>query len=375
MQENILIRGNHVLVLLDDENQNDQIEYLKTNFWGDVRNDNLSSYKYIYLAGDVSKYNKNDTDATVFVILELSNNYTDTPFTVVTLGEVPLNMHGIGVYFRKFFCIDSIFNQVKQSHTFQNLTESNKTGNALRKGIYLTEVTPDHQFHLLRCSTNLTGPTENFRPVDTLIVDKVNSIVDMFFESQVTLNHVLAQIYENGPVKKAAIKSHSDKTKDMPRNGIMAFCTFYDGVGKGISDGFDLSYKGTSVLTRLHWKNKTTGETFDVPLYPNSLYMVPLSTNRLWIHEIRASILPPEYLPTRLGYVIRCSNTKAVWRDGQTFIGQTNEIPSVPLVPMTEEIIQQVRNLYYLENTTTDIITYPFINSSMNSGDYKCPIV
>jgi len=80
------------------------------------------------------------------------------------------------------------------------------------------------------------------------------------------LNHVLAQVYHNtaastgaggveGHVstkeKKARIKSHSDKTKDMPVNGVMAVCTFYsDDIAqkaKVTPDG-DYVYKNGSVF-------------------------------------------------------------------------------------------------------------------------------
>ena len=66
-----------------------------------------------------------------------------------------------------------------------------------------------------------------------------------FFESVVKFNHVLAQIYENKIIekdnkkleRKAKIKEHSDKTKDMHRNALIAFCTFY----KDCSNNYDES--------------------------------------------------------------------------------------------------------------------------------------
>lgn len=86
----------------------------------------------------------------------------------------------------------------------------------------------------MRCSTNLDGPTENFRQTDIEIVNAVNGVRAKFFEDSASLNHVLAQTYHNvkndeGKSKKAKISRHSDKTKDMPDNGLLAFCTFYQG--------------------------------------------------------------------------------------------------------------------------------------------------
>jgi hypothetical protein len=66
-----------------------------------------------------------------------------------------------------------------------------------------------------------------------------------------------------------------------------------------------------------------------VTLYPESAFFMPLSTNRLYTHEIRPSGLDASLLPTRLGYVVRCSSTEAVHKHGQTFIKtQGNELVS-----------------------------------------------
>ena len=71
-------------------------------------------------------------------------------------------------------------------------------------------------------------------------------------EYPASLNHVLAQIYYNKSATedqkqtKAKIKAHSDKTKDMPTNGLMAFCTFYDNlnkINKLDTDPFDYGFK------------------------------------------------------------------------------------------------------------------------------------
>jgi hypothetical protein len=311
-----------------------------------------------------------------------------------TLGRVPILVHGVGVYYRRFFDLDlDLFNRIATEHTFQTLTESNKPGKAHRTGIYLTPVTQDGEelhFHLLRCSTNLSGPTENFRATDRYIVDALNQAAAAIFEHQAPLNHVLAQVYHNTPAaatqkqSKAKISAHADKTKDMPVNGIMAFCTCYDRLDKLQpldKDAFDYGYKGTSGLTKLHFRLKdavserpecTLPRQFTVTLYPNSVFFMPLSTNRLYTHEIRSSMLDAELLPTRLGYVVRCSSTEAVHKHGDTFLKRDGRL--VPLEPPTIAGIDELRKLYTEENNTPDFIDYGdrFL-FSMNAGDYLAP--
>ena len=92
-------------------------------------------------------------------------------------------------------------------------------------------------------------------------------------------------------------------------------------------DRFDLCYKQkTSILTRLQFKLKYPEKyphhtpSFDVTLYPNSLFIISLETNRLYTHEIKPSCLPIEQIPTRIGYVMRCSKTLALHKDDQTYI-------------------------------------------------------
>jgi len=101
---------------------------------------------------------------------------------------------------------------------------------------------------LLRCSTNLSGPTDNFRATDRHIVDALNQEAALVFSEVAPLNHVLAQIYQNTLADaekkqaKARISSHADKTKDMPGDGAMVFCTFYehiDRLGPVAGDPFD----------------------------------------------------------------------------------------------------------------------------------------
>ncbi len=356
--------------------------------------------KTVYLCGDLEVARAFDLRAAsrVFVIRELARGgdawvgREDVSF--IELGRVPISVHGVGVLYRRFFdpALDH-FQQICREHAFQSLTESTKPAKALRTGIYLTPVEPVGaalRFRLLRCSTNLSGPTDNFRAHDTYLVDALNQEAAFIFERQAPLNHVLAQVYNNTPAterrkqKKAKISQHADKTKDMPINGIMAFCTFYDGLDAlrpSAKDPFDLVYKGSSGLTRLQFRLKDRGATragrplpasFSVTLYPNSVFYMPLSTNRLYTHEIRPGAVDADKLPTRLGYVVRCSGTEAIHRDGATYI----EVGGSPreLEPPTPEGMGELRRMYAEENRSAAFIDYgdKFL-FSMNKGDYTAP--
>ncbi|MCX2179243.1 hypothetical protein KV205_01680 [Streptomyces sp. SKN60] len=338
--------------------------------------------KTVYLWGDISGISDRQLQAAARVVV------------VEDLGRVPLRVHGVGVYYRRFFGLgDDHFGRIRAEHAFQSLTESTKPGTAHRSGIYLTPVTRDGDelhFRLLRCSTNLSGPTEGFRPTDTSIVDALNREAAAVFRGQAPLNHVLAQIYHNTRAtaerkqSKAKISAHADKTKDMPVNGIMAFCTFYDGLDRLqplAEDGFDYGVKGVSGLTRLQFRLKEPAQErdaavfppqFTVTLHPGSVFFMPLSTNRLYTHEIRPSALDAELLPTRLGYVVRCSSAEAVHRDGQTFLKAAEEL--VRLEPPTEAGMDELRRLYAEENRSSSFIDYgdEFL-FSMNAGDYRAP--
>ncbi|MFJ5711632.1 hypothetical protein [Streptomyces sp. NPDC093105] len=357
--------------------------------------------KTVYVCGDVAAIGDGPlrTAARVFVVRELSHGHREDgagPWPVVDLGRVPVRVHGVGVYYRSFFERGADhFRRISAEHTFQSLTESTKPGAARRSGIYLTPVEEDGgelHFRLLRCSTNLSGPTEGFGPTDTRIVEDLNREAAAVFRDQAPLNHVLAQIYHNTLAtperkqSKARISAHADKTKDMPANGIMAFCTFYDGLEKLrplAEDPFDHGLKGVSGLTRLHFRRKDRTEALDgvalpeqftVTLYPGSVFFMPLSTNRLYTHEIRPSALDAESIPTRLGYVVRCSSTEAVHKNGHTFLKVAGDL--VKLEPPTPAGMDELRRLYAEENRTSSFIDYgaDFL-FSMNTGDYRAPRV
>ncbi|MFF3019316.1 hypothetical protein [Streptomyces sp. NPDC057939] len=355
----------------------------------------------VYLCGDAAELDAHQLRSAerVFLIRELSHGYRedlDEPWTPVELGRVPLRVHGVGVYYPRFFALDADhFGRIRAEHAFQSLTESTKPGTAHRRGIYLTPVTRNDdelRFRLLRCSTNFSGPTENFRPTDTHIVEELNREAAAVFRDQAPLNHVLAQIYHNTAAtaerkqSKARISAHADKTKDMPVNGIMAFCTFYDGIGTDAprppaEDPFGQDAKGDGGLTRLRFRLKEPVEEHDgvalpkqftLTLHPGSVLLMPLSTNRLYTHEIRPSTWDAALLPTRLGYVVRCSNAEAVHKGGRTFLEVGGE--PVELGPPTPDGMDELRRLYAEENRTSSFIDYgDGLLFSMNAGDYVAP--
>ena len=392
-------------ILLDLSSQQDKsnaLQYLIENFCGIVIKDlsevqDSLNQQRVYACGDLSKL-KSDA-IKLFIIKEFSHNYDNLNhqnIQFVALGQVPILVHSAGVYFRNLFGEKGYFDKIKSEHVFQELTESTKPSNALRKGIYLSEIWKEEtkdkseklHFHLLRCSSNLNGPTDNFRDTDHHIINTLNDAIKYTFEQETKLNHVLAQIYENKKKPndkevKAKIKAHSDKTKDMPKDGLIAFCTFYnqsefEHLSPSETDQYDWCYKNKTGLTRLHFKlkksvnNDSLAKEFSVTLYPNSAFLIPLSTNRLYTHEIKPSILNIDKIPVRLGYVARCSNLEAVYMNDQTYIKENGEL--IKLEQMTPETLKDLRNTYYEENKSEKMVNYGKVHFSMNTGDYEKPI-
>jgi len=438
-KENTLLTARHMLLhdgcpLDPASSYQGEVDYIKKNFCGNVFSgaegfNSFNAFEHSqssigYLCGDISAILRLidlSKLKMIKIIKELSHNYQDLDLgrnrgQLITLGEVPINMYNVGVYFRKFFhSSKDYYTSIVDEHQFQSLTESNKSGQAFRKGIYLTKVeaeTEDQEikFKLLRCSTNLDGPTDNLRDTDNEIIDKVNDVTQLFFNEKAELNHVLAQTYHNKVEsngsklveRKAKIKTHSDKTKDMPGNALMAFCSFYKDYSNGgftderlkdvkksgdsdsgdsdSGDSYDYRYKGNiSVLTKLRFKLKSqvTDESlekqFDVVLYPNSVFLISLSTNRLYTHEIKPSGLPVDKIPTRMGYVIRCSNTNAIFKNNQTYIIKDGKY--IKLEEATQEGISELKKLYYKENSTIEKVKYDKFYFSLNNGDYTKPMV
>ena len=477
-----IITTNNILLALPEVRDEKIWDDLAEQFCGEVitNSSRLPTLhkKTVYLCGNISSVkdlsHTLENVCRVVIIKELSHNYSGQhglgAFKLIDLAQVPLLVHGVGVYYRRFFTPSpgrEFFHCIQAEHVFQSLTESNKPGTALRTGIYLTpveKVGEELHFNLLRCSSNLSGPTGNFHATDRAIVDSLNREASYIFQGQAPLNHVLAQVYHNttetrhandngsengvgnsdgnrggfcgGEVRirqtKAKIKAHADKTKDMPRNAIMAFCTFYDKLDRlkpMDKDPYDYGHKGRSGLTKLRFRLKevvaarpgcTLTREFSVTLYPNSAFFIPLCTNRLYTHEIVPAGLDSSKLPTRLGYVVRCSSTAAVYKDGRTFlkipqsqtqslspllpaaamiataegVGQGSEVKPrkgapgveigrgtarngdilIPLEPPTTEGMSLLREYYARENRTDEVIDYgDRFRFSMNKGDYYRP--
>lgn len=318
--ENRISKDKNILIVLGkNTNENPELNYLIEKFCGIVVTDfseikTSLEEKMIYVCGNLELLNNNNH--TLHVIKELSvsyQNYKGNNLQFTTFGEVPLLISNAGVYYQNMFGDSDYFNAIKSEHSFQELTESNKESKALRKGIYLTEIVKEKKddsellhFRLLRCSSNFTGPTDNFRKTDQIIVNTLNNAIKYTFEQETKVNHVLAQIYENkiksdnnAKEVKSKIKAHSDKTKDMSKEGIIAFCTFYDKsnfnhLTQSKEDRYDWFYKKGSGLTKLHFKLKNTvtdpvlEKEFSVTLYPNSAFLIPLSTNRLYTQRNQA---------------------------------------------------------------------------------------
>ena len=75
-----------------------------------------------------------------------------------------------------------------------------------------------------------------------------------------------------------------------------------------------------------------------------------------------------------MGYVIRCSNTDAVHKDGQTYIIKNGR--QLELEDPTDDGIKKLKDLYFTENTTTQIVDYDDkFYFSLNRGDYTQPII
>ncbi len=444
-KENTLLTNKNIFLFINNESlnfekiQHNEIEYIINNFCGTTFNNlndfnkyncvaNYDSEHILYLCGNIKMIYEQtilNSNQIIYVVPDMSYNYLTCNYKCkfIDIGEIPINIYGLGIFFRNFFTTNkNYYNSIQDEHKFNILTESNKPSESYRKGIYITNVEINNnneiKYNLLRCSTNMNGPTDNFKNTDIEIINKVNNICNYFFEEKVNFNHVLAQTYENIITdhieKKAKIKEHSDKTKDMPHNGLMAFCTFYKNnfnssnnfnnfnnfnnvnfccedstnIKKSKNDMFNYCFNGINIFTEIKFKlkktvinNDTMIKEFNIILYPNSLFIMSLSTNRLYTHEIKPSILPINKIPIRMGYVIRCSKTIAIYKNNKTYLYENENENENNLIELEKvnyinnnEIIK-LKNLYYKENTSDEIINYDKIYFSLNNGDYLQPIL
>jgi hypothetical protein len=177
----------------------------------------------------------------------------------------------------------------------------------------------------------------------------------------------------------------------MPFDGLIAFCTFYDREPKNDAS---LTPDGrVASLTTLRFRlkqdaktktNKNLVEKFDMVLRNNSMFIIPLSTNQLYTHEIVPPNLPAKQIPTRMGYVIRSSKVVANYRisDGKTYIDAPHVLSinsnrdGVEMVCPKREDVIALKNKYFEENTTSNNVDYGEEKYfSLNNGDYLPPIV
>eukprot|EP01126_Amoeba_proteus_P010042 TRINITY_DN13889_c0_g1_i2.p1 TRINITY_DN13889_c0_g1~~TRINITY_DN13889_c0_g1_i2.p1 ORF type:complete len:301 (-),score=30.83 TRINITY_DN13889_c0_g1_i2:92-994(-) len=105
--------------------------------------------------------------------------------------------------------------------------------------------------------------------------------------------------------------------------------------------------KETSSLTQLCFelKNSATKQEeyknyvrkFNVTLFPHSALFIPLETNRIYTHKTVPPMCDTDGIPLRMGYVIRCSNTKVLFTDhDDVYEADTNTIPKAGAGGVTE---------------------------------------
>jgi hypothetical protein len=378
----------------------DDFNYIINNFCGRV-----------YHASCLPDFIQNKFDGKIWVMGDLKNmpkeqhlhvigdhsifeNWSGM-WTLTDSGQVPINVSGIGVFFRQVTNWN-LFKSLLSGHKMFTLTETNKAGTAHRTGTYLSPMTRHEdgsiEYQYLRCSTNLDGPTQEFNEFDNQIVVQVNSLARDYFTGAEPMNHVLMQLYNNtvvdGKQVKARISSHADKTKDMHERGVMAFVTLYDldemnklGSLPGmVTSRFDMKMNGKSIFPTLLFKPKADIPHLkeqSVPLYPGSVFIMSLSSNRIYTHALVPAVGEVAHLPTRLGYVARCSNRSAKWQEDGTYVKYGDTWHQM-LPTDSEEASEEasvVRNLYFQENTTMNFMNYGEWHSSFNKGDYMKPVM
>ena len=70
--------------------------------------------------------------------------------------------------------------------------------------------------------------------------------------------------------------------------------------------------------------------------------------------------------------MVRCSNLEALHTNDQTYIKENGKL--IKLEKMNLELQEDLRNSYYEENMSEDVIEYGKVHFSMNLGDYEKPI-
>ncbi|MFJ1804420.1 hypothetical protein [Streptomyces sp. NPDC088180] len=263
----------------------------------------------------------------MFVFRELSHGYHedgDEPWPVIGLGRVPVRVHGVGVYYRRFFGRDDDhFEAIRTEHAFQSLTESTKPGTAHHSGIYLTPVTrngDELRFRLLRCSTNLSGPTESFRPTDR------------------------------------RMGSHSDQALDLADDSFIAVFSCY-------------RHPEAGPPRKLILESKDTGdERFEIPLSHHGVVVFSADANRRLRHRIVLENPSGAADNLWLGVTFRTSKTFVRYRDGQAHLPRGARLTSAD-----EEQRSEFYGLRRRENRETDFV-YPPLTYTVSESDLMPPV-
>jgi hypothetical protein len=74
-----------------------------------------------------------------------------------------------------------------------------------------------------------------------------------------------------------------------------------------------------------------------------------------------------------MGYVIRCSDTEAIYKNGQTFIVDNKTNNLIRMVEPSDSEVKRLKDLYYKENMFSDVVEYKDFHFSLNNGDYLKP--
>ena len=133
MSESSLLTSKHILICTYDK-FSPELDYLLENFCGIVLRTTIVNDIYhkepdrnIYLCGNADvNYDQvvgNIEFKTFYVIRQFSHNYDEahTHYKCIDIGNVPVNIYNVGVYFRRLFGISDrdYFDLIQSEHKFQ----------------------------------------------------------------------------------------------------------------------------------------------------------------------------------------------------------------------------------------------------------------
>jgi hypothetical protein len=352
--------------------------YLKLHFCGkvveNVREIKRSINTIIYFCGNALR---SPLDA--FVIKELSYNITTQ--STVSLGAVPINISGAGIMFRRFFTKDCIFSEITNDRAFKQVTENCGSEKIAHTGLFLSPVERHRdglKYYIQRSRMVCSEPLSCMKTIDAEITSLVNVSVNSFFKSKVRFNHIFADLHSPAENRKYKPFNKSENTKDMHADALIAYCTFYkdydglDFIRQSSDDSiFDCAYGGTSIFPKMRFKlkrdaplDKYMRNSFTVTLYPNSLFVISLSTNRFYTHEV---IMPNTKKLTRVNYTLCSSKTWVLFRN-RPYIYENGILTRMDKIGG-----ERLEELCSKENNSSIKIDYPNVYCSLSEGDYKEP--